>query len=47
MESKDTAKCKVFQKIFKIDNAGVSNVIRHSQGKIRNLQLILHLHIQR
>ena len=37
MESKDTAKCKVCQKMFKIDNA----VISHSQGKIPNLKLIL------
>ena len=27
MESKNTAKCKLYQKIFKIDNAGVSNVV--------------------
>ena len=43
MESKDTAKCKVCQKMFKIDNA----VISHSQGKIPNLKLILYLRIQR
>ena len=34
MESKDTAKCELGQKIFKIDNARVSNVVSHSQGKI-------------
>ena len=43
MESKDTAKCKVCQKMFKIDNA----VISHSQGKIPNLKSILYLRIQR
>ena len=34
MESKDTAKYELGQKIFKIDIARVSNVVSHSQGKI-------------
>ena len=34
MESKDTAKCTLCQKTFKIDNTGASNVMNHNQGKI-------------
>ena len=32
--SKDIAKWKLYQKTFKIDTVGVSNVTSYSQGKI-------------
>lgn len=39
MESKDTAECKYCQETFKKDNAGVSNVISHSQGNIHKSRI--------
>lgn len=39
MESKDTAKCKYCQETFKKDNAGVCNVISHSQGNIHKSRI--------
>ena len=39
MELKYTTNGKLYQKTFKIDNAGFSNVINHIQGKILYLRV--------